>query len=94
MGKGRKFNADFKARVAMEAIKGRKTAAELSSEFEVHSSQISNWKKQAIEGLKNIFSNVYEKSNETLEKKVDNLYQQIGKLQVENEYLKKTVYRG
>ena len=94
MANGRKFNADFKARVAMEAIKGRKTAAEISSEFEVHSSQISHWKKQALDGLKNIFSSVYEKSNETLEKKVDKLYQQIGKLQVENEYLKKTVYRG
>ncbi len=55
MGKGRKFKAEFKSRVAIEAIKGRKTAAELSSEFEVHTSQVSNWKKQAMQGIKGCF---------------------------------------
>ena len=93
MGKGRKFKSEFKARVAIEAIKGRKTASELSSEFEVHISQISSWKKQALSGLKNIFSNVYTKRDEVAEKREDDLYRQIGKLKVENDFLKKTVYR-
>jgi transposase len=94
MGKGRKFNADFKARVAMEAIKSRKTTAELSSEFEVHASQIAKWKKQAVIGLKNIFLNTQEKAQESQEKRLEILYGQIGKLQVENDFLKKTVYRS
>tara|TARA_B100001971_G_scaffold108628_1_gene99792 strand:- start:1040 stop:1324 length:285 start_codon:yes stop_codon:yes gene_type:complete len=93
MGKGRTFKSEFKSRVAIEAIKGRKTAAELSSEFEVHISQITSWKKQALQGLKNIFSNVYEKTNVSLEKQNDELYKKIGKLEVENDFLKKTVYQ-
>ncbi len=94
MGKGRKFKAEFKSRVAIEAIKGRKTAAELSSEFEVHTSQVSNWKKQAMQGIKSIFSNGYEKASESHEKQIDVLYKKIGKLEVENDFLKKTVYQG
>ena len=51
MGRGRVFNAEFKAKVAVEAIKGDKTVAELASEFKIHPSQIATWKKQALAGL-------------------------------------------
>ena len=51
MGRGRTFNAEFKAKVAVEAIKGDKTVAELASEFKIHPSQIATWKKQALAGL-------------------------------------------
>ena len=93
MGNGRKFTSEFKGRVALEAIKGTKTMAELSSEFEVHASQISKWKKQVMSGVPGIFSETHKKNLEIANNQTDKLYQQIGKLQVENEFLKKTVYQ-
>ena len=92
--KPRKFSAEFKARVAMDAIKLQKTIAEISSIYQVHTSQIVRWKTQAISGLKDIFSNKNTKSQINYEARIENLYTQIGKLQVENEYLKKTVYQS
>jgi len=90
----RKFNNEFKARVAIEAIKGRKTLSELCGEFELHTTQICNWKKQAVDGLKDIFDNKKNVINNSQENKIDELYRQIGKLQVENDFLKKNVYRN
>ena len=91
---GRQFKSEFKARVALEAIKGRRTGAEISCMYEVHASQIAKWKKKALSGLKDVFSNVHKKDQESLEVRIENLYGQIGKLQVENNFLKKNIYRN
>lgn len=93
MGKRQqKFTSEYKAQVVLEVLKGRKTMAQISSEFQVHTTQIANWKKQALAGLKKVFSskNWGQAASETA--KMDNLYKQIGKLQVECDFLKQAVY--
>lgn len=88
----KRFDAEFKSRVALEAIKGNKTVAELSSEYKVHSTQIANWKRQALAGIKEFFSHGTRTHAEESERKMGELFAQIGKLKVENDFLKKTVY--
>lgn len=87
--KKRRFSALEKLKVAMEAIKGELTIAEISSKYGVHSTQISKWKKQAQEYLQSGFANRLETSTDYYEKQLAELYQQIGKLKVENDFLKK-----
>jgi len=65
------------------------TTAELSSKYEVHRSQINNWRKRALEGLREIFRGKRDKSIKDNEKIIDELYRQIGQLKVENDWLKK-----
>ena len=90
MPKQRKnYSSDLKARVALEAIKGQKTANEIAAEYEVHPTQIAQWKKQAVDGLPDLFStrrNDQAKSEEAL---IDTLYQQIGQLKVQVDWLEK-----
>jgi len=83
------FSPEFMAKVALAAIKEEATIAELSSKYEVHRTQIGNWRKQAMEGLVEIFKGKRDKSRKDNEKLVEELYCQIGQLRVENEWLKK-----
>ncbi len=88
------FSTDFKSRVALETLKENKTMPEISSKFKVHSTQISKWKKQAISGLKETFSKNHGKNDSNHEQEINELYQQIGKLKVENDFLKKSVFQS
>lgn len=83
------FSPEFMAKVALAAIKEEATIAELSSKYEVHRTQIGNWRKQAMEGVVEIFKGKRDKSKKDNEKLVEELYCQIGQLKVENEWLKK-----
>ena len=83
------YGADFKARVALEALKGHKTINELVSHFGVHPTQINKWKKQLQNELPQIFSNRHEKREQGHEALQAQLYQQIGQLKVELDWLKK-----
>ena len=83
------YQADFKAKVALEAVKGRLTINEISKQFGVHPNQISKWKKQFLESLPQIFDNSKPAKNEQDEELVNQLYQQIGRLKVELDWLKK-----
>jgi len=87
--KRKRYSKEFKARVALEAIKGQKTASELASEYEVHVNQIGTWKKQALEALPEVFGRGQAQEEERREAERDRLYRQIGKLQVEVDWLKK-----
>ena len=83
------FDTEFMAKVALEAIKEEKTIAELSSQYEVHRTQITKWRKRVLEGLVGIFQGKEARTAEEKEKVIDELYRQIGQLKVENEWLKK-----
>jgi transposase-like protein len=84
----KKFSAEFKAKVAIAALKEQKTVAELALQYDIHPTQIQTWKKQFIENSSLVFSGKQssDKENEANESR---LYEQIGKLQVQNEWLKK-----
>ena len=90
MGSTRKrYDASFKARVALEAIRGERTISEIVSETGAHPNQISKWKKQALEELPGIFSNVRKQHREQSEELESELYKQIGQLKVELDWIKK-----
>lgn len=85
----RRFSAEFKARVALAAIKGDKTLSELAKEFEVLPNQIIAWKKQLLESATEVFSNGRQRKEADQEAQKQVLYQQIGQLKVELDWLKK-----
>ena len=87
--KRRNHSAAFKAKVALAAAKGDKTIAELASQYEVHPSQITKWKKQMLESLPDIFSSRGQNEHQDQEELTAQLYQQIGQLKVELDWLKK-----
>jgi transposase-like protein len=79
----------FKAKVAVEAIKGQRTISELASEYGVHPTQITKWKKQAVDGLPAIFSNQKERAEARSQELESELYKQIGQMKVELDWVKK-----
>ena len=84
-----KYSADFKAKVALEAIKGMRTIGEIASQYGVHPTIISMWKKQALDQLPEVFRDKRKRGTVTDNGLQDRLYQQIGQLQVELDWLKK-----
>lgn len=88
MKKRKIYPKELKARVALEALKETKTIAELSSEYEVHSNMISKWKKHLQDNLADIFIRKNEQEPDT-QQQIENLYKEIGRIQVENAWLKK-----
>ena len=81
----KKHSAGFKAKVALAAIKGDRTIAELAVHFGVHPNQIHNWKKQLLDGAVSVFEGGVSAGGTTNEAQVDLLYRQIGQLKVEND---------
>ena len=89
--KRKKYSNNLKAKVALASLKGNLTANEIASEFGIHVSQVHRWKKEAIDQLPYIFDKKKSaRQANDVEKEKDLLYRQIGKLQVEVEWLKKT----
>jgi transposase-like protein len=86
-GKRRRFSGVFKAKVALAAVRGDKTTAELASKFGVHGNQVSAWKKQLLEGVPGLFTD--RRSGEANGAAEEELYEQIGRLKMEVEWLKK-----
>ena len=84
----KRYSAVFKSKVALEALKGQKTISEIASEYEVHPNQVSQWKSQLRDGIENVFTDP-RRSNGSEEKEKDKLYQEIGRLKVELDWLKK-----
>jgi len=85
--KRRKFTREFKARVALEALSEQRTLSELASKYNLHPNQISTWKKQAKKSLPEVFGTV--KRDDENEKLVSSLYEEIGRLKIQLDWLKK-----
>jgi putative transposase len=89
--KRRQYTAKFKFQVALEAVKEQKTISEIASQHEVHPTQVKQWKKQLQEEGAHIFSEKAVKAEQAQTEKEARLYEQIGRLKVENDWLKKKV---
>ncbi len=90
MGMRKRYDKEFKAKVALEAVKGENTLQELAITYSVHPNMIALWKKQVLEHASTLFEKEgKDKASEEAERQKDALYKQIGQLQVENDYLKK-----
>ncbi len=87
--KRKKFTSKFKAKVAIEALKGHQTVNQIAAEFDVHPSQVNTWKKQLLEESVDIFSKGRKQQTDNAEEEKEKLYSQIGRLKVEVDWLKK-----
>lgn len=85
----RRFSADFKFRVALDAAKGQQTISELASKYSLHPNQISQWKRQLLEGGADVFTGNGSQNQQAQEAIQSDLYEQIGRLKMELEWLKK-----
>lgn len=91
--KRKRYSAEFKAKVALEAIKGEQTISELASRFGLHPNMISNWKRQAIENMAESFSGKAEKIRSADDAQIKELHAKIGQLTVERDFLAKAFGR-
>jgi transposase len=87
--KRKAHSPEFKAKVALEAIRGESSLSELASRFGVHANQISNWKKEALDRMSDIFSTRNTKKDDTHEKQIEKLHAKIGQLTVERDFLER-----
>lgn len=86
-GKRKRYSADFKAKVALEAIRGEQTVAQLAAKHGLHQTLINGWKKQAIEGMAGVFAGKAEAAEAAREGEIDQLHAKIGQLLVERDFL-------
>jgi transposase-like protein len=88
-----RYSADFKAKLALEVIKGNRTLTEIASDAQVHPNLLMQWKRQLLDSLPTAFADKRVKENREQEEKEAQLYQQIGQLKVELDWMKKKVGR-
>ena len=89
----RRFTADFKAKVALEALRGDRTIQEIAAKHKVHPNQVSTWKRQAADGLGAVFSNGTDQVRGDHEAEVHDLHAKIGQLMVERDFLARGLKR-
>ncbi len=87
--KRRSFSKEFKAKVALEALRERETLAELAKRYELHPNQIISWKKHLQSEMGNLFSRKQDQKDRDLEGELARLYEEIGRLKMERDWLKK-----
>jgi transposase len=88
-GKRKRYGADFKAKVALEALRGELTVAQLATKYGIHQTMVNDWKRQAQDGLASLFSGRTEAKEEAREGELDRLHAKIGQLVVERDFLVK-----
>jgi len=89
----RRFTGDFKAKVALEALRGDRTIQEIAARHKVHPNQVSTWKRQAMDGLGEVLSNDADHARRDRESEVHDLHAKIGQLTVERDFLAKGLKR-
>ena len=94
-GKRKRYSAEFKAKVAVEALRGELTAAQLASKHGIHQTMVGEWKRQAVEGLAAVFSDrsAVQETAKSSEAEVEKLHAKIGQLLVERDFLAKAFGR-
>lgn len=92
-GRRRRFTAEFKAKVALEALRGDRTIQEIAAKHQVHPNQVSAWKRQAMDGLGEVFSFGAERREHDREAEIERLHAKIGQLTVERDFLEKGLKR-
>lgn len=88
--KRKQYSPEFKAKVAIEAVRGEKTTSELASQYQLHPTVINNWKRQLTEGASSLFEKGTEAAKNTennQQAQIDELHRQIGQLKVERDFL-------
>jgi len=85
----RRYDESFKAKVAVEALKGEKTVSELASQYEVHPNQIMQWRKQLLEGASEVFTRRKDPELDEIRKELDRAHRKLGQRDLEVDYLKK-----
>lgn len=85
----KQFSKEFKAKVALAALKGERTIGELGSQYGIHPNRIGYWKKTVQENLPEVFGNGKTKVTDEKDKLIEELYKTIGQLKMENDWLKK-----
>jgi len=93
MTKRRIFTSEFKAKVSLEALRGDRTIQEIAARHKVHPNQVSTWKRQAIDGLGEVFSGGADRTRSEHEAEVHDLHAKIGQLTVERDFLARGLKR-
>lgn len=88
-GKRRRHDAEFKARVALEALKGQKTTQQIAAEYDIHPTQVTEWKKTLLEGVGGVFGRTRGEGSEGFEMEREKLHSKIGELTVKLDFLEK-----
>ena len=88
-GKRKRYSAEFKAKVALEALRGEQTVAQLAAKHGLHQTMINAWKKQAVEGMATVFSGKAEAADAAREGEIDQLHAKIGQVVVERDFLRR-----
>jgi len=91
--KRKRYSGEFKSKVAREALKEETTIADIAIRFSIHPNQVSEWKKQAIEGLAEVFTGKTGRNDAAHEAQVKELHAKIGQLTVERDFLEKAFSR-
>ena len=93
MAKRRQFSAEFKAKVALEAIRGELTTAEIAKKYEVHPNMIAGWKRRLTEEAAGVFARGQSDQDQACEARIKELHAKIGQLTIESDFLKKGLSR-
>ena len=90
--KRRNHSAAFKAKVALAAVRGEQTLAELAEQFDIHPNQIQDWKKRLVDGAEDVFGGNAVEAQHT-EREIEKLHAKVGQLTMENDFLSKFLGR-
>lgn len=87
-----RFSAEFKSKIALLAVQGEMPVAQICSKYKIDAAQVTRWKQELLDGAKNVFVNKKDSELEKKNEEINQLYKQIGKLTVQNEFLQEKLF--